>query len=143
MISQKSQFAYRRNCHKITQYARQQGERLYFWTFTTSKQVSDSWIGGIWVKWILAVRHLYDHEESPLIGIRVLDRHKSGKLHWHCIINKRVSVDLLRKMGKRYGIGRQMHVKRVTYVKGAWDYLEGYMEKDIKILVESSWLSGL
>lgn len=129
MISLKSRYAYKMTCENFTQYAKDTGSGLYFWTFTLRKAQEDSFVGGMFSAFIRRVCHWYRLDMVPLGGVRVIERHKSGVPHWHSVVNKRIPVDELRKLGKRFGIGR-MEVKKVYYSRGAFDYLREYMEKE-------------
>lgn len=97
---------------------------IYFWTFTFTEVLND---------WVYPVRwERFTHDlvwkiyGGRLAGLRVIEIHKDHGLHYHALLNKRVWVRIVRRIGKRYGIGR------VSVAKADWGsatYLAKYLDK--------------
>lgn len=100
---------------------------MYLWLFTFEKVYNDWEYPFFWEQFAKRVKNLY-----PLAcGLRVVEAHGGGHgLHYHLLINKRLSIQLVVRIAKRYGIG-------FTSVKKCWDfgaalYLAKYLAKDMK-----------
>jgi len=78
------------------------------------------------------VKNYYKTDAVLFSGVRVIERHKSGRIHWHAIVNKRLPIDHMLKIGRPLGIGR-MGVKEVWKTAGAIDYLAEYLRKDVVV----------
>jgi len=124
----KSRAAYLQSCWCLRDYAKATGSKLYFWTFTTKEVLPDWRLSPIWRRFIRDVSDMYRHDDFPLVGIRVLERHKKGNLHYHAIVTKRIPVDEVRKIGSKYGIGR-VHVRKVRDEESIMYYLAKYLGK--------------
>jgi len=132
----KTRIAYLQSCWKLRDHVSDCGDKLYFWTFTTKEVLPDWRLAPIWKRFIRDVCHLFDDDGgSPLTGIRVLERHRKGNLHYHAIVNRRIPVDEVRKIGGKYGIGR-VHVRKVRSNDGALFYLAKYLGKDRRVVGE-------
>lgn len=105
---------------------REEQERLYFWTFTFERTVSDRWAMAMFDKL---------HEwmsrwcNGLLRGLRVVELHKEHGVHFHVIMNRRIPVTIVRRVAKRWGFGR-IHVVRCW--DGAAAYLSKYMVKEYR-----------
>jgi len=119
----KSEAAFRMSCHKLFS----ENRRIYFWTFTNKVPVADWQAGPVWHRFSVELCNLYG---GLLRGLRVIELHRDHGIHWHCLLNKRVWVGEVRRIGARYGIGR-VHVERADG-KGAVDYLAKYLSKKEK-----------
>ena len=64
---------------------------------------------------------------GTLRGLRVLEFHRAHGAHYHALLNKRVGVGEVRRLGKRVGIGR-VHVTKAQDV-GVVNYLGKYLSK--------------
>lgn len=128
-MSQKSDEAFDRTARRFFQQCEADGEKAYFWYFTTKEVLPDWEYCYIWKKFVSAVQKLYRYEEIQLNGFRVIERQGRGAIHWHAIVNKRLPIDRLLKIGKPLGMGR-MGVKAVWSPAGATRYLRDYLTKD-------------
>ncbi len=115
----KTQFAF--TCTAGSLFA--ESDDVYFWTFTLTKGMPDWWYGRTWLHFLRAVEH---HIDGNVSGVRVIEPHKVHGLHYHALVNRRLSVHFLRRIGKRYGFGR-IHVKHAD--SGAIAYLAKYLTK--------------
>lgn len=97
--------------------------KVYFWTFTVKKSYPDWCYPQIWSRFFREMQNVFG---DTLLGVRVVERHKRHGLHWHCLLNRRVWVGEVRRIGARYGIGRD-HVAVATIEVG--DYLAKYLSK--------------
>jgi len=87
----------------------------------------------IWARFIRDVTDLCSREIGvTLVGVRVLERHKSGFLHYHAIVNIRIPIDRVLAIGKRYGIGRTS-VTKINTPKGAVLYMAKYLTKETAV----------
>jgi len=101
---------------------------LYFWTVTFAV-VHDDW------QCSQLFRRFLDHLKKDKLlvgcefgGLRVAELHKKHGVHYHLLVNTRVSVHIVRRIGRCYGIGR-VNVKRVWDNEGAIAYLAKYLSK--------------
>lgn len=119
----KSLMAYNFTCDKLWD---KYSDALYFWTFTFVDTMPDWYYSRCWSRFIA---DLQNHYGGQVKGVKVIEAHVTHGLHYHCIINKRLSVHLVRRIGKKYGLGRN----HVCKVKSAtiFDYLAKYLQKDI------------
>lgn len=97
--------------------------KVYFWTFTVKKSYPDWCYPQIWSRFFREMQNIFG---DTLMGVRVVERHKTHGLHWHCLLNRRVWVGEVRRVGARYGIGRD-HVAVATLDVG--EYLAKYLSK--------------
>ncbi|SDU18212.1 hypothetical protein SAMN05444156_2455 [Verrucomicrobium sp. GAS474] len=115
----KSLVAFQLTCDKL--FARY--EVLYFWTFTFKEAMPDWYYSRTWNRfWVDFTGHFPD----LIRGVKVAEHHKTHGLHYHAILNQRLPVGLVRRIGSKYGIGR-VHVMKCD--KGAVGYLEKYLGK--------------
>lgn len=115
----KSEVAFRWSCERLFETE----ERVYFWTFTFTRVMPDWCYSGVWFRFIKEVCDLYG---GLLRGVKVVELHQTRGIHYHALLNRRVWVGEVRRIGKRYGIGR-VHV--VAADPGAVDYLAKYLSK--------------
>jgi len=66
--------------------------------------------------------------QYPLLqGLRVLETHKTHGLHYHCLLNQRLNVHVVRRIAKKFCIG-WVHVVRCN--ANTSYYLAKYLTKD-------------
>jgi hypothetical protein len=100
--------------------------KIYFWTFTFKAVYHDWQYSGLWARIIKEVAYHY-RGEGFFCGVRVLEAHKEHGLHYHALLNVRIPVEMVRRIGERWGLGR-IHVQRAT-PESAF-YLGKYLTKD-------------
>jgi len=101
--------------------------KVYFWTFTTIEPLADWQAGPVWHRFSVELCNLYG---GLLRGLRVVELHAEHGIHWHALLNRRVWVGEVRRIGARYGIGR-VQAKRVRGDgEAAIKYLAKYLSKD-------------
>lgn len=120
----KSEAAFRMSANTLYK----QTWRLYFWTFTCVDVHPDWCYSNIWNAFAKDLQNLYG---GLLAGIKVIEFHESHGIHWHAILNQRMYAPIVRRIGKRYGIGR-VHVRRKPADEGAIGYLADYLTEDFK-----------
>jgi len=99
--------------------------KVYFWTFTFKECWPDWYYPNAWHQF---VRSLADVHGGILCGLRVLEVHEGGHgLHYHALLNLRVSVHVVRKLGAKVGMGR-VHVAQCKTAKDGM-YLAKYLSK--------------
>jgi len=111
---------------------------VYMWTFTFEKFQPD-WRA--MMRWAELKEKLFGTEyggrlkcEFPGVrGLRVVEVHPGNNfhglshgLHFHCLLNKRVCVHAVRRIGRKFGFGR-IQARRVTQEEAA--YLGKYLTK--------------
>lgn len=111
---------------------------IYMWTFTFVKYEPD-WRA--MMRWDELKKHLFGsyfgdpHKvEFPLVqGLRVVEVHPGSNfhglshgLHFHCLLNRRVSAHIVRRIARKYGFGR-IQAKRVSQEEA--NYLAKYLTK--------------
>src|ERR1700744_2827736 len=112
--------AFEMTCEKLFE----RYSHLYFWTFTFKQVMPDWYYSQTWARFW---RDFLDHFPDQVIGVKVAELHKEHGLHYHLILNQRICVGQVRRIGARYGIGR-VHVKLCD--KGAVGYLRKYLMKN-------------
>jgi len=103
------------------------GGRVYFWTLTFVNVHNDDEYGRLWTgfwKGMSVAHGSFRRWKCP--GIRVIEPHESHGLHFHFLTKKRLSVHIVRRIGKRFGIGR-IDVQKCD--RGAGLYLSKYLGK--------------
>ncbi|PAW77995.1 MAG: hypothetical protein B9S32_08845 [Verrucomicrobia bacterium Tous-C9LFEB] len=105
---------------------------LYFWTFTFIKVVPDWQACELWSWFIRDVQRKYN---GTVFGVKVTELHANHGLHFHCIVNRRLNVNVLRSIGVRHGFGRM----QVAVVKDRQQlyYLSKYLGKS-----KGRWFAG-
>lgn len=99
-------------------------DKVYFWTFTFVKVYPDFRYALLWKGFIQDLGRLHG---GMLSGMRVVEVGDGGHgLHFHALLNQRVSVHQVRRLGRRWGIGI-IHVRRAD--EGAGRYLAKYLTK--------------
>jgi len=87
---------------------------VYFWTFTFVK-VHNEWdYSRLWKLFVQGLEYAHGNRASRgrLLGLRVVEPHEQHGLHYHALLNVRLSLHIVRRVGARFGIGR-VHVDRV------------------------------
>jgi len=119
MFYTKSQAAFVMSAEKL--FA-ENPKQIYFWTFTFKQVHPDFRYPLLWKQFTRKLQHMYG---DCLHGLRVLQVHPGGHgLHYHALLTKRVAVQIVRRLGKRYGIGR---VQVEHCGPGAIHYLAQYL----------------
>jgi hypothetical protein len=114
----------------------QPGFRVYMWTFTFNVVHSDWDAMRLWSKFLSHVRLIIGAEWS---GVRVVEVHPGGHgLHFHMLVNRRLSIWLMRKAGICNGFGRMdVRVADQNKQKVA-QYMSKYLSKGRdKVLTKS------
>lgn len=119
MFYSKSQAAFLLTCEKLFDT----WPHPYFWTFTFRKVYPDWYYPNAWAAFTTELGNLHG---GMLMGVRVIEPHETHGLHYHAIINLRVSCHLVNRVAKRFGLGR-VSVERCNM--GAAHYLVPYLNK--------------
>jgi len=93
----------------------------YFWTFTFRDVMPDDWYPQHWHRFIV---HLNNLHGGHIMGVRVVELHEEHGLHYHAILNMRISIHLVNRIARKYGIGR-VGVEECNF--GAAEYLVPYL----------------
>ena len=108
------------------------GENVYLWTFTFDDVYDDCQYAYLWHGFSLAIGGLYG---GYLAGLRVVEVHPGGRLglgshglHYHLLVNRRLNVHMVARLGKRWHIG-WIHVVKRKIDYGSALYLAKYMSK--------------
>ena len=104
----------------------QNGFRVYFWTFTFVDALP-AWEASR--RFTAFVNHLQKVLGGDWGGVRVVELHKEHGCHYHALINRRLSVDIVRRVSRCYGFGR-IHV--CVADEGAAGYLAKYLTKQVE-----------
>lgn len=98
--------------------------RLYFWTFTFVKVENDDAAMYFWKRFLCdGLLKIW----PDCRGLRVVQVHPGGHgLHFHALLNKRLPVQIVRRLAARYHFGR-IHVRRAREGDGA--YLARYLSR--------------
>ena len=112
---------------------------VYFWTVTFVRVLPDSYYGNIWR---MFVRAMHDSARAGRLpktwgGVRVVEPFDHG-LHYHALVNRRLWVGEMRRLGRPLGIGR-IHVRRA--VASDAEYLAKYVAKDFTVHGVRKWAS--
>ena len=97
--------------------------KLYHWTFTFIKTQND-WLCPACFEGFK--QQLQRAHFGLLRGLRVTELHLIHGIHFHVILNERVSVHLVRRLAKKWGFGR-VQVQQVD--EGTEGYLAKYLCK--------------
>lgn len=102
--------------------------RVYFWTFTFVNVLHEWEYGPRWDGFMRSVNRALGNRSGCgwVRGIRVIEPHERHGLHYHMLTTRRISIHLMRRVGRKYGIGR-IGVERCN--KGAAEYLTKYLGK--------------
>ena len=96
---------------------------VYFWTITFFHLHAD------WEcsrRFSAFIHHLRKVTDGGWGGVRVAELHREHGVHYHMLITQRIPADLVRTVGRCYGIGR-VHACRADKSAGA--YLGKYLSK--------------
>lgn len=120
----KSEAAFRLSAAKLFEESRD----VFFWTITFREVHCDWQYSTMWNRFWL---EFTDKTNYFLSGIRVTEFHSSHGIHFHLLCNRRLPVQVVRRFGRRWGIGR-VHVAKVRNRAELGDDVErmvGYMAK--------------
>jgi len=105
---------------------RESNDKLYFWTLTFERVTSDRWAMYMWK---LFNQWLSRWCDGLVRGVRVIEFHETHGAHFHFIINRRIPVQIVRRISARWGFGR-------NHAEPCWDgaaaYLSKYMSKNYR-----------
>lgn len=82
--------------------------KVYMWTFTFPVRLHTWLTPGAWSALTRLLRDYYGRIE----GVRVMEMHKTHGVHFHVLVDRRLSVHVVRRLAKRCGFGR-VHVCRI------------------------------
>lgn len=95
----KTEVAYRMSAEELFRVSK----RVYFWTFTFL-DVQHDWVySRMWARFW---KDFTDHSNYFIGGIKVAELHRDHGIHYHCLLDQRLPVDMVRRIGRKYGIGR-------------------------------------
>jgi len=105
------------------------GRSVYFWTFTFKRVYDESDYSWRWTSFVKAIEYAHGNRRGrgKMFGLRVVEPHETHGLHYHALLNFRLSVDIVRRVGARFGIGRVDVVKCED--SGVGGYLAKYLAK--------------
>jgi len=109
-------------CEKLAVY----NDELYFWTWTF-RQVpyTDAWAMWQYNFFIRKITRAF-----PLLkGVRISELHKSHGIHFHALVNTRIPIERLKRLGWPHGFGR-VSVQRADM--GSIEYLAKYLTKQYR-----------
>lgn len=107
--------------------------KVYFWTFTWKEVRCDDWY---LYQWQNMVRDFQHHYGNKLVGLRVVEAAEGGHgLHFHALLTERFSIHIIKRLGRKYGLGR---VAVVKVDEGAAWYLSKYMGKQSLPLADNT-----
>lgn len=99
-LPRKSTCAFLMNAERLWQ----KGFRVYFWTFTFNVCHSDWESAELWRDFL---HHLRISLGGDWSGVRVSEIHPGGHgTHFHALINRRLNVNVVRRIAKCHGFGR-------------------------------------
>ena len=78
-------------------------QKVYFWTFTFCV-VHDDWEASSYFASFL--NHLRKVIGGDWGGVRVVELHRDHGCHYHALINRRLAVDIVRRVARCHAIGR-------------------------------------
>jgi len=105
----------------------QPGFRVYFWTFTFRECLPHWEALQQFRKFLNRLRWQIGGDWS---GVRVAELHPGGHgVHFHCLINRRLDVNRLRKIGSWLGLGRMLVEVADQNPEGCSNYLAKYLSK--------------
>ncbi|OAM88046.1 hypothetical protein OH491_07750 [Termitidicoccus mucosus] len=99
-----------------------ESEHVYMWTLTFREVMPVWWYMNTHTLFVREVQKWYKNFK----GLRVTEVHDMHGIHYHWLVDTWMDADLIRMIGKRFGIGR-VHV--VEADRGAALYLAKYMSK--------------
>jgi len=84
------------------------GKPVYFWTFTFKRVYDETDYAWRWTSFVKAIEYAHCNRRGRgrMFGLRVVEPHESHGLHYHALLNFRLSVHIVRRVGVRFGIGR-------------------------------------
>lgn len=110
---------------------------VYFWTFTFKEVYDESDYAWRWTAFLKGLEYAHRNRSGrgSLRGLRVVELHKTHGLHYHMLLaggrgrgKHPLSVHIVRRVGKRFGIGI-VDVQK-CYDKGVGGYLAKYLAKE-------------
>lgn len=102
--------------------------QVYFWTLTFRHTPrDDTWAMYMFNKYMA---NLTRKLEPLVVGVRVSELHKEHGIHFHLLLNRRIPMERMKRVGWQYGFGR-MGVTQADPQSGL--YLAKYLTKQYRI----------
>ncbi len=120
MLPPKTLTAFRFTCEELFRFNRQ----VYFWTFTLKQVMPAWWVPNTWHHFQRAIQD----RVGKFRGVRVFEWHRDHGLHIHALVNVRLDIHELRRIGARFGFG-VMWVRIAD--ENAPKYLSKYLSKEM------------
>jgi hypothetical protein len=124
----KSQAAFILTCQRLFESC---SGKMYFWTITSVKVMHDWQYPIVWRRMSRSLQNL-----GLVFGVRVLEPHREHGLHYHLLINRRLSVHIMRRLANKAGFGFKGQFPRVHVCvadSGVSFYLAKYLAKGGKL----------
>jgi len=128
-MNTKSRTAFASTAKRFTDYCTALDTGIYFWTFTLRNEYKDFQAPYIFSRVMTTVKDRYRHDSILFGGVRVIERQKKGRPHWHALVNKRIPIDWLEHVGAPLGMG-WMWVEQARSSRAAVSYLSKYLQKE-------------
>jgi hypothetical protein len=97
MLPKKTVTAFKFTCDDLFRTS----EHVYFWTFTVKELMPSWWVPNTWHHFQRAIQD----EIGKFKGVRVFEWHQNHGLHIHALVNVRLNIHDLRRIGGRFGFG--------------------------------------
>lgn len=122
MLPCKTSLAFQMSADRIFAYCNE----VYFWTFTF-RQVprNDDWAMWQWANLMRAFKTRFPLHK----GVRVVELHEKHGIHYHALINRRIAMDVIRRIAYPFGFG-VMWVEQCD--NGTAGYLAKYLTKSYR-----------
>jgi len=126
-LPSRTKWAFRCSFESLVQFARENGQELTWWRFSLRENIPHWCSYAAFNGLFRDLRHHYE-EDDPLYGIRVCEAQDGKRIHWHAVLNKRIPIELVDRLGERHGMGFSF-AKKVTNPQGTIDYMTKYLTK--------------
>ena len=125
-------------------FARLEGRRLYFWTFTAAKAMDDREFARAFHDFMRRVRRRLQEQGKSWRALRCFEPHlgdgpRNGRAHAHLVCDFRWHVTQFRACAAGTGLGRVMWVQRVRDNEFLAGYLAKYCSKDLGLVGCRRW----
>ena len=122
MLPCKTSLAFQMSADRLFMYCNE----VYFWTFTF-RQVprNDDWAMWQWANLMRAFKTCFPLHK----GVRVVELHETHGIHYHALINRRIAMDVIRRIAYPFGFG-VMWVEHCD--NGTAGYLAKYLTKSYR-----------
>lgn len=127
----RSHQAYHYSVARLVAYAKVNNQKLYGWTFTFTEKMPQHMYRGYWQGFIRDFgNHWRNEGRMPLAGVKVTQLHKLGGIHYHAILNQRIPVGMVRRLGRKWKIGI-IHAVKLGSITGARKYFGRYIGREV------------